>query len=631
MPSGDLWGAGKARSSDSTWCIHTRHLGPNESKSRSSWLRRWAIEGLDTDAKIFAVCFLILLPFYWAPLFVTAILPGLDLPFHLALADMLGKAGSPESPYAPYYDGGLRIAPYAAHYILLIALGKVMNLLLAHKLIVAAYVAGLPLATASLLAGCGRSRIPALLAFPLAYNLTLHYGFISFALSLPVLMLLLAQMVRHLLTHGRRVWWTWLWTAASAVALFLCHLQNFLYGVGAALAFALFAPLTWRRRLLAASSVLPALAAQAFWQFVGTPSTPGSSPKTSLAFAWEAVKRHRMIDLGRQTWLQDFWGRIEVIPSHAMRAFDDQVNITACKEVLILIGVYLVAGVLAWILLPKRSDGRPWLRAAPGIFVAFLGALTAYLVLPHHLQELELMTFFPRFAVLVVLMGIALIPAGLSRVRGVFRLLLPVPALVIGILYGYELTTHYRAFGQETEDFVTVMNKTPAGGKVLGAIYNRHSRTMRIESVLVGLVDYYVALRPAPESMAPLAYCGMRHMPCTRKPAGVELPDPWIPQAINPLKTVPDFDYFFMRSLPPGADPFGPYRGSMELLAQSGTWSVFHKKPGPLVMASPPPPPKPVPAPAPVVKAAEPAQPVGKPQRTQRQRETKKGVGSGRI
>jgi len=106
--------------------------------------------------------------------------------------------------YAAFYEGSLRLAPYAAHYFMLVALGKVMNLLLAHKLIVALYIAAMPLSTASLLVACGRSRVPALLAFPLAYNLTLHYGFISFALSLPVLMLLLAQVVKHLHSEPAR-------------------------------------------------------------------------------------------------------------------------------------------------------------------------------------------------------------------------------------------------------------------------------------------------------------------------------------------------------------------------------------------------------------------------------------------
>ena len=75
--------------------------------------------------------------------------------------------------------------------------------MLAHKIVVGLYVAALPLAIGSLLAACGRSRIPALLGFPLAYNLTLHYGFLSFATSLPVLFVLLAQLMRFLTVPGR--------------------------------------------------------------------------------------------------------------------------------------------------------------------------------------------------------------------------------------------------------------------------------------------------------------------------------------------------------------------------------------------------------------------------------------------
>jgi hypothetical protein len=72
----------------------------------------------------------------------------------------------------------------------------------------------------------------------------------------------------------------------------------------------------------------------------------------------------------------------------------------------------------------------------------------------------------------------------------------------------------------------------------------------------------------------------MRHMPCTRKPAGENLPNPWNPKDIQPANSVPIFDYFFVHSPPPNANPFGPYRDSMEVLAQSGTWTVYRKKPG---------------------------------------------------
>ena len=141
----------------------------------------WVAGGRIPDGWCFGVAYVLLLPFFLAPLFATRLLPGLDLPFHLAAADMLSKVGHPDSPYAPFYGGGLRIAPYAAHFLALAAFGKAMNLLAAHKLILVLYVGGLPLAMASLLAACKRSRIPALLAFPLAYNLSLHYGFVSFA------------------------------------------------------------------------------------------------------------------------------------------------------------------------------------------------------------------------------------------------------------------------------------------------------------------------------------------------------------------------------------------------------------------------------------------------------------------
>ncbi len=570
-------------------------MGFTELKTR---LWRWLVkglEGLDPDAKVFWVCFLVLAPLYWAPLFVTKILPGLDLPLHLALADMLGKRGSPASPYAAFYDGSLRVAPYAAHYIMLVGLGKVMNLLAAHKLIVALYIAAMPLCTASLLVACGRSRVPALLAFPLAYNLTLHYGFISFALSLPVLMLLLAQMVRHLQSQPGQVWRSWLWTAAAAVFLFLCHLQNFLYGVGAALGFALLTSLPWRRRWLGASTLLPALATLAYWQFFGSVSAAAGSAKPTLAYAWALIKHHRLRDLNHGTFLHDFGLRLLALPDHAMRAFADLVDIRACTALLAVVALYLVVGLLAGKFLPSPSPARSRVRTWPAILLAFAGAMAAYLLLPHHLGELDLMTFHPRFAVLVALMAIVLVPAGLGRARGLLRLVVPAPAVILCALYGYQLITHYRLFAKETADFMEVMEKTPPGGKVASLNFTRASQVMRIESALVAVPAFYVALRSAPTSMAPLSYCGMRHMPCTKKPAGEGLPDPWSPGDPRLVNSVPTLDYFFVRSPPPGFDLFGRYRNSMEVLARSGTWTVYRKKPGAVM---------PAPTPAPPVKPA---------------------------
>jgi hypothetical protein len=573
-------------------------------RRRGALIGSWLVSGKVSDAWCFGVCYALLLPFFLAPLFATQLLPGLDLPFHLAAADMLSKVGRAGSPYAPYYDGGLRIAPYAAHFVAMIALGKVMGLLAAHKLIIIVYVAGLPLAMASLLAACRRSRIPALLAFPLAYNLTLHYGFVSFALSLPVVLWLLAQITKLAHSEGRRTLVArWLATAAVASLLFLSHLQNFLFGVCAALAFTVLSGASIRRKLVAVTALAPAFAGLAYWNFLSPPVA--GQAKLTPALAWTFLKRHRLDDLGREKLAVDLWNRIRVIPSHAMRAFVDEVNVPACKGLVLIMAAYILVGVLAWPAtnapLEVRALRKRRMRLAG--LIGFLGALTAYLALPHHLQELELMTFFPRFSVMVLLMLLLMVPAGLLRLRGLFVLLLPLPSLVFGVLYGRQLYLHYRAYGAEVAGFVDVVKKTPPGGKAMGLVFEKKSTVMQVESAILGLPGFYPAMRPALGSMVPPAYCGLRHMPCRLKVAPNYFLSPWESVNFSPAKMLPIFDYFFVRSLPPGLDLFRGYHGMVELLAQSGTWMVFRKRPGPFIADAPPPPPPPPPAapPAPAV------------------------------
>ena len=130
-------------------------------------------------------------------------------------------------------------------------------------------------------------------------------------------------------------------------------------------------------------------------------------------------------------------------------------------------------------------------------------------------------------------------------------------------------------------------------------------------------------MRPALGSMVPPAYCGLRHMPCRSKVAADFFPSPWEPAKFVPAKMLPIFDYYFVRSLPPGFDLFRGYHGMVELLAQSGNWAVFRKRPGPLVGDPPPPPPAPPPvlAPAAVPAAAPSAPPAAvRAQRGQRAR-----------
>jgi hypothetical protein len=281
-----------------------------------------------------------------------------------------------------------------------------------------------------------------------------------------------------------------------------------------------------------------------------------------------------------------------------MRAFVDEINVPACRGLFLIMVAYLCIGLVAWPAVDAPAEPRLARRRRMRLagFIAFAGALAAYLALPHHLQELELMTFFPRFSVLVLLMFLLLVPAGLLRFRGLLGLAIPLPALVFGTLYGRQLYRHYRAYGDEVAGFVAVAEKTPPGGKALGLIFDRKSGVMQVESALIGLPSFYPALRPSLGSMVPLIYCGDRHMPCRPKAASGYATSPWAPASFSPGKMLPTFDYYFVRSPPPGHDPWRGYHGMFELLAQSGTWAVVRKRPGPVVPDPPPPAPPSPPA-----------------------------------
>jgi hypothetical protein len=532
---------------------------------------------LDPDARNFGIGYLLLLPLYLAPLLAARFLPGLDLPFHLAMADLLAKASDPGSPYASFYAAQLDAAPYAAHYLGLRVLSTALPLMAAHKVVIALYVASFPLATAFLLSACGRSRVPALLAFPLAYNLTLHYGFISFALSLPVLMVVLACLARFLTEPKERIA-LGVACALAAVLLFLCHLQNFLYALGAAAVFAACARVTWRRRGLALATFAPALLLLVRWQVSSAFSGAGTAGGRSVGAVLQLLWSKRSADRGTRGWLEDLLSRLQLLPSHLLRGFTDRVDVTVGRAVLLVLAGYLLLGLVGRLEPAGPETPRPRLRVAGAIAVA--GALLAYLALPHHLPEYELMTFHPRFSVLAVALAVLLVPASLRRLSGPSRPLLLVPALVVSLYYGLSLFQHYRLYDREVSDFDTVMARTPAGGRALGLVFDRHSRVMRIESALVGLPSLYPVLRPARTAMVPIFYCDMRHMPCRRVgPAQPALDlSPWAPTALQPEKAVDFYDYFFVR-LPPDRPIFGAALNRLELIARQGSWLVYHRKP----------------------------------------------------
>lgn len=551
------------------------HGGPGRARAQAA--ETPGVPGTD-DRRAFAIGFALLFPLYLLPLFVTRLVPGLDLPFHLAMVDMLTKAGDPGSPYAAFYEGSLRVSPYLGHLGIVGALVKLgVPGLFAHKLLLGAYVGAMPLSLARLLASCGRSRVLALLAFPLAYNLTVLYGFISFALSVP-LVLFTVSFATELLARPQpeddapRGWRR---AAAgllvSSVALFLCHLQNYLFGIAAVAGGAVLSRTGWRQRLRTLACLLPSLGLLAYWQigsrYAAGPAAPGEHGLlAALRIVWQLS--------GLKT---NVGPRTAAFHTILLRGFqDDSDHLAAALLMLTLLG-YLVFG---WVLELRPQAKTPPTRWPLTAVLSLLGAVAAYFALPHHLREFELMTFYPRFSVLVAALLTLLVPSalrGLSR-RATYALL--VPALAIGVFCAVLVTRHFALFGRETADFMAVVARTPPGGRALGLSFDRRSRIMENESTLVGLPSYYPVLRPAPSSFVEILYCGMRHMPCSVRPGMPKPPgvSPWEPGRLDVGQALSFYDYFFVRSGPPPATLFGTHAAEVEPLARAGTWVVYRKK-----------------------------------------------------
>ena len=208
------------------------------------------------------------------------------------------------------------------------------------------------------------------------------------------------------------------------------------------------------------------------------------------------------------------------------------------------------------------------------------------------------MTFYPRFAVLVLAMGLLAIPASLRRLDGVGRVIVAVPGDRAG-----------GAVRRPADPALPLVR--PGGGGLQrdhpeGAT-GRADRGAGVRPHLAGDADRVGAGGSAPPvpgaaprraaSMTPVFYCGMRHMPCKRLPAKAAIPDPgpWGPHLFTAGEPAPTSSTTCWSACRRGGRCSAPPTTGIELLAKEGSWLAYKvHRPAP----TRPPAPKPAAAPA---------------------------------
>lgn len=510
----------------------------------------------------FAAGYLVLAPLYLAPLFATRFLPALDLPHHLALADALSKAGSEASPYARLYRIDFRLAPFDGHFALLVALGSLMPLGTAAKVLVGLQVLALPLACARLLAAGGRSTVPALLAFPLGYAMPVHYGLIAFVLAVPLLIGVFAAAADEDAWRRSPRGQTAI-LAAALLALFFFHLEAWAVGAVAAVAAVATHRLRLRARALGLAAALPSLGALLLY-------AARTSPDVGRVPLLRALLEANAHELGGEGWLGRLAGRARGFPVHLLRGFTDGADVSASYVFLAMVaGMALVA----W-RVPRANGGhRPRLG---GTVCVALAALGAYFVLPHHADP-HAHSIYPRFAVVLAAVTLLAVPARLGRARPRTLDLVAAVCAAASALYAGVLWREYAAFGRELADFETVIDTLPAGHSAGGLVFAAESRVMNVVGILSGVPAYYATERAGPRTAAYLHYCGQPHLPCRmRDPAAPPaLPHFTRPDAFQAGRALQDIDLILVRSGPSADVIFGAERPRVRLFSEAGTWRAF--------------------------------------------------------
>lgn len=499
------------------------------------------------------------------PLWVSPLLPMMDLPQHLATVRILHSYGDPWYAVDKYHVIDFSKTQYLSWYLAVDALAYLMPLEAANRVVLSLYAAGLPLAMLALLRAHGRDPALALLAGPLVYNVFFFMGFANYITALPLMLWALALLQRCL---DAPRWPRIAGLAALALLLFYSHAQAFaLYGLLAGLTVLLGAP-GWHPRQWwrAAAHLLPALLAMAVWT------------SRSLILAGEA------------DWKQGHGGR---------NATSAKMNFEPLQERLHHLGdwwtdVYQGDSdeklALAWLALlllalllrrPVSEASQPqWRWARLKLPAALLTAtLAVYLLSPVSYKWIWPISYrFVPVIALLALLGAAgedWLGGSAAQRQWTRRLGVLLPALALMLAAARLHGERALAFSAEAGPIREIVARAEPGKKLISLVYGAGSAVLQ-QAPMIHLGQYYVVDRGGQASFSfadfpqsPVLYPSVGGPP--KFPARFE----WTPERFTWAEHGHWFDYVLVRG---GGDPLGGDRDKVELVAEMPPYRLYRAK-----------------------------------------------------
>ncbi|MBI2394044.1 MAG: hypothetical protein HYV09_31020 [Deltaproteobacteria bacterium] len=509
---------------------------------------------------------------YWAgvvlvaaAMFVPRLIPCVDYPQHLALADIARRLADPGAPEQVTHQ--LNYFTYNGLFHVLVArLARVMPIELAGRTVVAFSLVLLGGSVLALLRTLRRPAHYAALATPVLFSFALGWGFVNYALGTAIAFTALVSVARTLRRPTVPAMLT------TAVLGLLCAMTHVLAMLLLCLFAASLAPeVAWRSVRGAGLRRV----ARGIWR-----STIALAP--ILVGAWWCIAVYREQYKWDPVMYKDatLEGTAPPISQKLMYfgswASGVHSDMTDQALTLFAVAVCIVASALGALRLLRREhwDGE---GDSHPVVLPVIAMMTAYLMTPMVFIGTHLI--FPRLTQAVIIAAILAAP----RIVGVSGQRVRVAALAVGAVAGVNLLAHSAAYAYETNDASRVIDDLPPGRRVTAVVSGAGTFSFR-HGTLVHLAAYYAARKGGDWSFSFARYLSV---PVRFKVGGA----PWwpvkgwefTPTDYNPrCKYARHFDVVLVKA-PLGLDAeqdvrrvvFGPDAQRVKLVSHHGAYWGF--------------------------------------------------------
>ena len=131
------------------------------------------------------------------------LIPGVDLPNHLAVATIVRYAGDMGNSFRDYFHVEAFLRPCIFHPTFC-SLPIWPSVEFANRLLLTAYAVALPLTTGLIIRRAGGSMWLGLLSLLLIHNFNMSWGFVGFTMAIPVVLTIVYQLLGHLTSPSVR-------------------------------------------------------------------------------------------------------------------------------------------------------------------------------------------------------------------------------------------------------------------------------------------------------------------------------------------------------------------------------------------------------------------------------------------